>query len=116
MPVRLDYGRGGMLVDLAGIPHRVLERRGAPVLPDPVDAVRHACAAPIGTPPLAELARGRRSAVVVISDRTRPVPYASVLPAHSADPRGGGHPERRGRDPSSAPGCIGRRRRTSWWR
>ena len=80
MPVRLDYGRGGMLVDLAGIPHRVLERRGAPALPDPVDAVRHACAAPIGTPPLAELARGRRSAVVVISDRTRPVPYASVLP------------------------------------
>jgi nickel-dependent lactate racemase len=80
MPVRLDYGRGGLPVDLAGVPHRVLERRGAPALPDPLAAVRDACAAPIGAPALTDLARGRRSAVVVISDRTRPVPYTVVLP------------------------------------
>ncbi len=39
-----------------------------------------ALAAPLGTPPLAELARGRRSACVVISDITRPVPYRLLLP------------------------------------
>src|SRR5262249_47790581 len=80
MSVRLDYGRSGMTVGLTGVPHRVLTRRGAPALPDQVAAVRDACAAPIGAPPLAELARGRRTAVVVISDRTRPVPYRVVLP------------------------------------
>src|SRR5262245_53400612 len=80
MSVRLDYGRSGMPIDLSGVPHRVLTRRGAPALPDPIAAVRDACAAPIGTPSLAELARGRCSAVVVISDRTRPVPYRVVLP------------------------------------
>ncbi len=78
--VRLEYGRRGLEVDLTSTSHLLLERRGAPPLPDPLAAVRAACAAPIGAPPLASLVRDRRSAVVVISDRTRPVPYAVVLP------------------------------------
>jgi nickel-dependent lactate racemase len=35
---------------------------------------------PFGTPPLAELARGRRRAAIVIDDITRPTPTASILP------------------------------------
>jgi nickel-dependent lactate racemase len=81
MRVRVDYGRTGLEVDLPAEIHPLLIRRPevAPV-PDPVAAVREACARPLGTPSLGELARGRRSAVVVISDRTRPIPYAVVLP------------------------------------
>ena len=35
---------------------------------------------PIGTPPLAELARGRKDACIVICDITRPVPNEMILP------------------------------------
>jgi lactate racemase len=81
MRVRLDYGRDGLDVELPdALDPLVIRRPGADPLPDPVAAVRAACAQPIGVPPLAELARGRKSAVVVISDRTRPIPYTVVLP------------------------------------
>ncbi|MDP2871923.1 MAG: lactate racemase domain-containing protein [Bacillota bacterium] len=52
-------------------------------LADPGAAVRAALASPIGTPPLAHIARGAiardalAQACVVISDNTRPVPYRS---------------------------------------
>lgn len=50
-------------------------------LPDPAAAIQDALARPIGTPPLADLARAKvrakpdTQAVIVISDNTRPVPY-----------------------------------------
>ena len=40
------------------------------------DALRR----PVGTPPLAELARGRRNACVLVCDVTRPVPNRLLLP------------------------------------
>jgi len=81
MKVRLDHGRRGLDVTLPpDLQPLVLKRPGAPALGDESGAVEQACARPVGTPPLAELARGRRTAVVVISDRTRPVPYRVVLP------------------------------------
>lgn len=49
-------------------------------LDNPAQAVRHALADPIGTPPLADLAVGRKNACVVISDVTRPVPNRTILP------------------------------------
>jgi nickel-dependent lactate racemase len=58
----------------------LLEKRAVPPLPDPGAALRQALEHPIGAKPLAELARGRRDAVIVISDRTRPVPNALLLP------------------------------------
>jgi nickel-dependent lactate racemase len=81
MRVRLDYGQEGLDVDL---PQRlqpvILEpSKGAP-LPDPAEAVLQALDRPVAATPLADLARDRRNAVVVISDKTRPVPYATVLP------------------------------------
>jgi len=81
MQVRLDYGRTGLYVALPDdLDVSVLEpSKGAP-LSDPGGAVAAALAEPIGTAPLAEIARDRRDAVVVISDKTRPVPYGIVLP------------------------------------
>jgi nickel-dependent lactate racemase len=81
MEVRLDYGRRGLTVQIPGdVRVSVAEpRKGAP-LPDAPAAVAAALRAPIGARPLGEIARGRRNAVVVISDKTRPVPYGVVLP------------------------------------
>ncbi len=46
----------------------------------PAAELAHKLAAPTGTPPLAELAKGRREmACVVISDITRPVPNRLIL-------------------------------------
>lgn len=81
MQVRLDYGRTGLTVTLpGGLDVSVVEPAKGVPLADPDAAVREALAVPIASPPLAEIARGRRDAVVVISDKTRPVPYAIVLP------------------------------------
>jgi nickel-dependent lactate racemase len=56
--------------------------RLAVVEPPPVDldaALADALARPLGTPPLAELARGARSAAIITSDATRAVPTARLL-------------------------------------
>jgi nickel-dependent lactate racemase len=81
MQIKLDYGREGLLVEvpdanLAG----VLGLRPAEPLADPGEAVRRAVSDPVGCAPLAELARGKRTACVVISDITRPVPNRIILP------------------------------------
>lgn len=43
--------------------------------------VEEALGAPIGAPPLRELAKGKKNAVLIISDHTRPVPSRDILPA-----------------------------------
>jgi nickel-dependent lactate racemase len=58
----------------------VLEMEPLAPLADPATAVRDALAHPIQSPPLAQIARGRASACVVISDITRPVPNQIILP------------------------------------
>lgn len=81
MELTLRYGREGLKVNLpdANVRH-VLRMRELPVLTDPAAAVREALASPIGAAPLAELAAGRRDAVIVVSDLTRPVPNPLLLP------------------------------------
>ncbi len=77
----LAYGRGEIAVELPGSARvDVLEKRPVPPLADAEAELRAALAAPIAAPPLRDLARGRRSAVIVVSDRTRPVPNARLLP------------------------------------
>jgi nickel-dependent lactate racemase len=79
--ITLDYGKTGLEVEVPDANlEAVLGLSPQPPAPDPAAAVGAALAAPIGTPPLAELARGRRSACVVISDITRPVPNRVILP------------------------------------
>jgi hypothetical protein len=48
--------------------------------------------APIGTPRLAELARGRRSAVIIVDDTSRPTPAAELLPLVLQELEAGGLP------------------------
>lgn len=45
-----------------------------------IDLVREAMSNPIGSPKLSELARGKKSCTVIISDHTRPVPSRDILP------------------------------------
>jgi len=80
MRVRLEYGRTGLEVELpAERVVRTLSYKDATPLADPEAALRAVLAQPNGTPPLAELARGRRDACIVISDITRPVPNRLLL-------------------------------------
>ncbi len=58
----------------------ILEARPMEALSDPEKVVAAALKEPIGSPPLTDLARGRKTACVVISDITRPVPNRVILP------------------------------------
>lgn len=79
MRVRFDYGTVGLEAELPERT-RVLESPRREPLADPVTAVVRGLESPIGAAPLSRIARGRRSAVVVIADKTRPVPNGVVLP------------------------------------
>lgn len=81
MQVQMRYGDGTVAVEipdknLAG----VLETASSVPLGDPVKAVWQAISQPIASPSLAEVAKGRGSACIVISDITRPVPNQVILP------------------------------------
>jgi len=81
MRINLDYGRTGLEVNLPD--DRVvgpLAIRPAPPLAEPEQAIAHALHHPIGSPSLAEIARGRKNACVLICDITRPVPNRLILP------------------------------------
>ncbi|MBX9679337.1 MAG: nickel-dependent lactate racemase [Gemmataceae bacterium] len=81
MKIKLDYGRSGLEVELpdANVVGPLAIRPAEP-LGNPQQAIEHAIANPIGTPPLGELAKGRKSACIVICDITRPVPNKLILP------------------------------------
>jgi nickel-dependent lactate racemase len=81
MRITLDYGRTGLEVELPD--DRLvgpLAIRPAAPLANPDTAVAHALAHPIGTRPLAELARNRKNACILVCDITRPVPNRVILP------------------------------------
>ena len=80
MKLTLAYGKTGLAAEvpdanLVG----PLEIRPAPPLADPAAAVAASLLDPIGAPPLAELAAGKKTACVLICDITRPVPNALLL-------------------------------------
>lgn len=81
MRCMLDYGRTGLTVELPD-KHIIGPLAIKPVSPlaDADKAVRAAIKQPIGARPLAEIARGRRSACILICDITRPVPNQVILP------------------------------------
>ena len=53
------------------------------------ELVREALANPIGSPPLHQLAAGKKTCTVIISDHTRPVPSRDILPPMLAELRRG---------------------------
>lgn len=57
----------------------VIRKPTLPKLSDPAGAVRAALAAPVAAAPYADLARGKRSACILICDITRPVPNRLFL-------------------------------------
>lgn len=81
MRVEMRYGTGTLPIE---IPDKnvagVLEISESVPLSDGDRAVQEALAQPIASRPLAELAKGRESACIVISDITRPVPNKVILP------------------------------------
>ncbi len=94
MEVSLRFGRDGLpltLPDDRAV--TVLEKATATPLADPGGAVDAALAAPVAGPPLEELARGARSACVLVCDGTRPVPNDLVAPRIIDALRRGGLPD-----------------------
>lgn len=80
MQLKMRYGRAGRAVRFPQNQTSVLRMKPSEPLKDPLAAVEHALANPIEAAPLAETARGRKDACVVISDITRPVPNRLILP------------------------------------
>ena len=75
MQIALSYGKDGLAIEFPDdLDVQVIRKPAMPVLPRPEEAVREALVSPIKAPPLAELAKGKRSACILICDITRPVP------------------------------------------
>jgi lactate racemase len=80
MEIELDYGHGKLPVTMpADCDVTILEKRSLQALADPGAAVARSLSEPVGAPPLAQLARGRESACILICDFTRPVPNGLLL-------------------------------------
>ena len=80
MTIDLLYGRGTVsLAPPPGCVPTVVAKHAMPVLADPAAAVARVLAEPVGVPALHALARGRRSACILICDITRPVPNGLFL-------------------------------------
>lgn len=80
MRVRLEYAREGLEVELPDDRVvRELAYKDAAPLANPHAELARVLEQPLGTPSLAELARGRTDACIVICDITRPVPNQMIL-------------------------------------
>lgn len=80
MQIRMLYGRDGLTVRLPEAAEAtVIEKPPMPVPASPEAVVAQAFANPVGSATLAELARGRKSACILICDITRPVPNGRFL-------------------------------------
>ena len=78
--IDIAYGRGFLPVSLpAGAEATIIRKAVLAKLPDNRAAIRHAFEHPIDAAPLGELARGRKSACILICDITRPVPNRLFL-------------------------------------
>ena len=79
--INLLYGKGSFRLDLdPSWQVSVIRKPEMPLLADPAAAVRAALAQPVGARPLAEAARGAKSACILVCDITRPVPNGLFLP------------------------------------
>ncbi len=90
MEIRLPCGPGTIRYDApdnaAVIISKVEELRS---MRSGTELVREALAAPIGAAPLRELAKGKKTCTVIISDHTRPVPSRDILPSMLEELRAG---------------------------
>ena len=78
--VELRYGKAGLPVRFdADWDVTVVAKPPMPIVSAPVTAIHAALREPVGCAPLGELARGKRSACVLVCDITRPVPNGLFL-------------------------------------
>ena len=81
MDIKLLYGKKGIVFSIPEQNvHGVIRKKEMPIVEEPKKALEEALSSPIGSPPLSELARGKKDATIVISDITRPVPNKIILP------------------------------------
>lgn len=80
MRVTLQYGRGGLDVDVPSENVTVVEPRFVPGVADEAAGFRAAVRAPIGTRPLREIVKAHERVAIAIPDHTRPLPRERLLP------------------------------------
>ena len=81
MKTEFAFGKKGLTVALPeGPQYRLILSRSSGPVADPATAIEVALDAPIGRPPLAQLAAGRKSAAISVCDITRPAPNRVTLP------------------------------------
>ncbi len=79
--MNVAFGSGLLPVSLpAGLDADLFVPRAVTAAAAPSDITVHAIDHPIGTAPLRQLARGRRSAAVIVPDGTRALPFRDILP------------------------------------
>ena len=85
--IKILYGKGAIEIDETRYDAAVIESRIGELKATGSgrEIVRAAIENPIGSPRLRELAKGKRSCVVIISDHTRPVPSKDILPEMFAE-------------------------------
>ncbi|MEM7268280.1 MAG: nickel-dependent lactate racemase [Pseudomonadota bacterium] len=80
MRIELEFGKEGLDVDLPEEARPTVIRKPAMALPhNPKAEIEAALDAPMGAPPLEQLAKGARTACILICDITRPVPNGLFL-------------------------------------
>ncbi len=78
--VELKYGKGSVALQVPdGSVIATLYPNEVEKAPDEQVEIRKALARPVGTPTLAELARGKKSAAISVPDITRPLPRQKIL-------------------------------------
>ena len=81
MKTSLLFGRQELRLDLPEtLQIHEINKYPMPLLEDVDGSIRRALLEPIGSPPLPQLAIGKKSACILICDITRPVPNGLLLP------------------------------------
>jgi len=81
MKINVAYGKEGLDIQ---VPDKnlvkILRMTEKPVVKDPVAETRQKLQAPTNSAPLSEIAKGKKTACIVVCDITRPVPNAVIVP------------------------------------
>ena len=78
--IRIPYGKTYLEIDEKGAPVLLSRISELKAEGNGAEIVRKAMEEPIDSPRLKELAKGKRSCVIIISDHTRPVPSRDIIP------------------------------------
>ncbi len=81
MKLKIAYGKEGLQIDVPDENlYRVVETAFVPGLEAPYESILDSLHNPIASKALRELARSKSNVVIVVSDKTRPVPSKLILP------------------------------------